>query len=107
LKDETNEIEMIESTGPVLGPAPDQDYFMGSFNFKKNDSLLLYTDGIVEATNNKFEFYGEDRLKQVLIANKQLPARDIARNILEDVQKYSAKGKYSDDRTVVVIKRIK
>jgi sigma-B regulation protein RsbU (phosphoserine phosphatase) len=67
----------------------------------------MYTDGIVEATNNKFEFYGEDKLKEVLKINKDLPARDIAKNIIEDVQKYSARGKYSDDRTVVVIKRIK
>lgn len=107
LKHETNEIYAVESTGPVLGPAPDQEYVMDSFNFQVNDCLLMYTDGIVEATNNKFEFYGEDKLKEVLKVNKDLPARDIAKNIIEDVQKYSARGKYSDDRTVVVIKRIK
>ncbi len=100
-------IDTIDSTGPVLGPAPDQEYTMDSFNINVNDSLLLYTDGIVEATNNKFEFYGEERLKQALIENKDRSAREIANNIIEDVQKYSAKGKYSDDRTVVVIKRIK
>lgn len=107
LKYSENKIEAIDSTGPVLGPAPDQDYIMDSFNFGLFDSLLLYTDGIVEATNNKFEFYGEDRLKEVFTANKELSAKDIANNIIEDVQKYSAKGKYSDDRTVVVIKKIK
>ena len=107
LRYSTNVIETVDSTGPVLGPAPDQEYLMDSFNFGLNDSLLLYTDGIVEATNNKFEFYGEERLKETLMENKDLAARDIANNIIESVQKYSAKGKYSDDRTVVVIKRIK
>jgi sigma-B regulation protein RsbU (phosphoserine phosphatase) len=107
IKSASGQIFPIESTGPVLGPAPDQEYLMDSFNFDVNDALLMYTDGIVEATNNKFEFYGEDRLREVLRANKGLSAREIAENVIQDVQKYSAKGKYSDDRTVVVIKRIK
>lgn len=107
LKHETDEIMQVESTGPVLGPAPDQDYVMESFNIDVNDSLLLYTDGIVEATNNKFEFYGDELLQKTLIENKNFSAKIIAENIIESVQKYSARGKYSDDRTVVVVKRIK
>lgn len=104
---DTDEIVSLGSTGAVLGPSPDQEYKIDSFYFHKYDTLLLYTDGIVEAVNNKFEFYGEDKLKQELLNNKHFPARDIAANILESVQKYSTRGKYSDDRTLVVIKRIK
>ena len=98
---------MLGSTGPVLGPAPEQEYIVDSLAINKNDILLLYTDGIVEATNNKFEFFGEERLKEILITNKELPAKELAEKIIESVQKYSVRGKYSDDRTVVVIKRIK
>ena len=68
---------------------------------------MLYTDGIVEATNEKFEFYGEELLRQEILNNKHFPAKIIAENIMESVQKFSAKGKYSDDKTLVVIKRIK
>lgn len=102
-----DEIKSLNSTGAVLGPSPDQDYRVDSFYFNKYDTLVLYTDGIVEAVNNKFEFYGEEKLKQELLNNKHFPAREIAANIMESVQKYSTKGKYSDDRTIVVIKRIK
>lgn len=107
LKYDSDEVALLESTGPVLGPAPDQPYNTDSFYFNKYDTLVLYTDGIVEATNNKFEFYGDDRLKQDILNNKHFPARIIAGNIIESVQKFSAKAKYSDDRTIVVIKRIK
>ncbi|HEY3250787.1 MAG TPA: PP2C family protein-serine/threonine phosphatase [Ignavibacteria bacterium] len=102
----TNNIEMLNSTGSVLGPAPEQEYYTDSFNFDKNDLVLLYTDGIVEATDSKFQFYGEDRLKEILINSKNFSSKDIAEKIIEDVQKYSARGKYSDDRTVVVVKRV-
>lgn len=103
----TNNINMLDATGPVLGPAPEQDYQTDSFYFDKNDVLVLYTDGIVEATNSKFEFYGEDKLKEVILNNKNFSAKEIAENILESVQKYSARAKYSDDKTIVVIKRVK
>jgi sigma-B regulation protein RsbU (phosphoserine phosphatase) len=107
LKYTSDEIESLNSTGAVLGPSPDQDYKIDSFYFNKYDTLVLYTDGIVEAVNGKFEFFGEEQLKQELLNNKHFPARTIAANIMENVQKYSAKGKYSDDKTLVVIKRIK
>ena len=104
---ENNNVEMLDSTGPVLGPAPEQEYLTESFNFKINDLLVLYTDGIVEATNNKFEFFGEDLLRETIIKNKELSAKEIAENIIETVQKYSSKAKYSDDKTIVVIKKMK
>ena len=104
---ETNNIETLEATGPVLGPAPDQDYNTDSFYFDKNDILVLYTDGIVEATNSKFEFFGDDKMKEVILNNKNFSSKEIAENIIETVQKFSARAKYSDDKTVVVIKRIK
>jgi serine phosphatase RsbU (regulator of sigma subunit) len=103
----SDEIKSLDSTGAVLGPSPEQNYKIDSFYFNKYDTLLLYTDGVVEAVNNKFEFFGEDKLKQELLNNKHFPAKVIAQNIMESVQKFSSRGKYSDDRTIVVIKRIK
>ena len=104
---ETNSMDTLDATGPVLGPAPDQDYNTDSLYLNKNDVMVLYTDGIVEAANTKFEFYGEDRLKEVILNSKNFSAKEICTNIIEDVQKFSSRGKYSDDKTVVVVKRIK
>jgi serine phosphatase RsbU (regulator of sigma subunit) len=60
----------------------------------------------VEATNEKFEFYGEEKLKEVISKFKKLTPELLCKKIIEDVQKYSANGKYSDDRTLVVVKRV-
>lgn len=97
----------LSATGPVLGPSPDQKYNIDSFYIDVNDILLLYTDGIVEATNRHFKFYGEKRLKRILNENINKSPKEICEAIIEDVQIYSAKGKYSDDKTLVVIKRVK
>jgi len=106
-KSEINKVNNLAATGPVLGPAPYQKYSSDSINFRKNDILLLYTDGIVEATNEKFEFFGEDRLKESIMKHKDRNTKEICEKIIQDVAEFSANGVYSDDRTLVAIKRTK
>lgn len=105
-KSELGTVDFLSTTGPVLGPAPYQKYYTDSINFRKNDILLLYTDGIVEATDDKFEFFGDDRLKESLTKHKDKSPKEICELVLEDVSRFSANGVYSDDRTIVAIKRI-
>ncbi len=107
LKSGTSDLLSLSSTGSVLGPSPNQDYYLDSLYLELGDSLILYTDGIVEATNDKFEFYGEDKLKNVIVQNRNAGPELMCKRIIESVQKYSANGKYSDDRTLVVIRRVK
>ncbi|MBX7043332.1 MAG: serine/threonine-protein phosphatase [Ignavibacteria bacterium] len=107
LEYETGRVEMLSSTGPVLGPAPYQKYGVESINFKVNDLLLLYSDGIIEATNQDFEFFGEDKLIENLKKLKDKDPKDVCNIILQEVNVFSAKGVYSDDRTLVAIKRFK
>ena len=103
----TEKIEELKATGPVLGPTPDQKYYTDSIYLSLDDLVVLYTDGIVEATNTKFEFYGDDRLKKLFLKNVTRNSKELCELIIEDVQKFSVNGKYSDDKTLVVIKRVK
>ncbi len=103
----TNTTEGLESTGNVIGPFPDQAYRSEGIMIAKGDVLLLFTDGVTETMDAAGVQYSEKRLTEKLLQLKQENAKDIARLILEDVQKFSAKGKYSDDRTIVAVKRIK
>ena len=107
LRSKTAETEILETTGSVLGPSPNSVYTTDSFNLDINDVALLYTDGIVEAANKNFEFYGEERLKKVLINSGNLPPKEICEKVIEDVLRFSANGRYSDDKTLVAIKRVK
>ena len=103
----TNTTESLESTGNVIGPFPDQAFQSEGIMIAKGDVLLLFTDGVTETMDASGSQYSEKRLVDKLLEFKQESAKDIARLVLEDVQKFSAKGKYSDDRTIVVVKRIK
>lgn len=102
-----NEIISLEATGSVLGISPTQKYLSDSINLDKDDFLVMFTDGIVEATDENFNFLGEDKLKKLILEYKWQSAKEICENLLEYVQKFSANATYSDDKTLVVIKRIK
>ena len=107
LKTKTNETELLQPTGPVLGPAPDAKYYVESVNFSKGDLLLLYSDGIIDSANDKFEAYGEERLLKKLKELSKSKTGEIALGILDDVIRFSKNGKYADDMTLVAIKKVK
>lgn len=107
LKAQADRVEQLMTTGPVLGPSPNQSYTYESTRFGVNDIMIMFTDGIVEAVNKNFDFYGEERLQEVLLKNKDKAPREICELIIEDVQIFSAEGDYADDKTLVVIKRVK
>jgi sigma-B regulation protein RsbU (phosphoserine phosphatase) len=107
LKSKSGEVEFLQPTGPVLGPAPEAKYHIDSINITKGDILLLYSDGITETANNNFEPYGDDRLLSKLKNLSKLQSKEIALGILDDVITFSKNGKYSDDMTLVVIKKVK
>jgi len=106
-KAKTEKAEYLEPTGPVLGPAPNAKYQVDSVNFSKGDILLLYSDGITETADEKFEQYGDEKLLTKLKTLVNLTPKGIALGILDDVIKFSKNGKYSDDMTLVVIKKVK
>jgi phosphoserine phosphatase RsbU/P len=96
----------LHPTGPLLGPAPNSKYETDSINFEKGDLLLIYSDGIVEAANDKFQFYEEKKLENIIFQLVSKSPKEIALSIIDDVQKFStSESKYQDDKTVVVIKR--
>ena len=63
------------------------------------------TPKISEATNDNREMYGEQRLIQKLQENQHRSPREICQLIIEEVQIHDRVTDYSDDKTLVVIKR--
>lgn len=99
-------IVLLQPTGPLLGPAPNSKYETDSINFFPGDVLLIFSDGVVEAANDKYEFYEEKRLKNIFVKNVNRTPKEITYSILDDVIKFStSESKYQDDKTIVVIKR--
>jgi len=69
------------------------------------DVLVLYTDGVTEATSAKGQLYGPDRLCDQIVQHRQGTAREICDAVIDDLQTYTAGGIADDDITLMILKR--
>jgi sigma-B regulation protein RsbU (phosphoserine phosphatase) len=95
----------LDLGGPILGPIPDASYVIGIQCMGPGDSLVLFTDGITEATDGADEEYGVDRLIHVVRTVRHLDPIAMVDRIFSDVATFTNGGPLADDQTVVVIKR--
>ncbi|HVR43037.1 MAG TPA: PP2C family protein-serine/threonine phosphatase [Thermoanaerobaculia bacterium] len=102
LKDER--VEYLRHGGRILGPTPDASYNRGYIALEPGDILCLYTDGIVEAHDERGEEFGLDRLVPLVRELGPQSAQEIVQQVLEAVSAWSGEGE--DDRTIVIVKAI-
>ena len=68
--------------------------------------LALYTDGVVEAVNERGEFFGDERLQELLARADGLSASAIRDRIIESARTFTGEVGLSDDLTVVIVRRM-
>jgi sigma-B regulation protein RsbU (phosphoserine phosphatase) len=95
------DILRLEIGGPVIGLMPDRSYRQGSVTLEEGDVLVLFTDGITEAMNPAGDEWGEERLMQVIGANRALPARDLIDRITRTSDEFAAGAAQYDDMTLI------
>jgi serine phosphatase RsbU (regulator of sigma subunit) len=93
----------LDGGGPVLGLL-DARYEERSLPLQPGDRLVLFTDGIVEASPDGpgGEEWGEARLIAYVHALQGLPPTDTAASVLAEARAFAA-GTLADDATVVVV----
>jgi len=101
----SDRITKLMPTGGLLGIMPKQKFKVENIRMHVGDILVLFTDGITEAMDENRKIYGEERLFKILKYTKELSAKEIAFEIIEDVNKFSAKSDVNDDKTIIVVKR--
>lgn len=98
--------EWLESTGMPLGILPEGVFTAGELALQPGDTLVLYTDGITEPENPEEEEYGQDRLRDICIANRAQPLEQLKSAIEKDLYEFVRGVPFLDDRTMVLIRRL-
>ena len=95
----------LEENGLFLGPFVGAQYSAITSPFEPCDRCLLYTDGLVEASNRKDEEFGAWRLRDFLAKSSEIPANVACTALLDDVTAWSGgkPGGQQDDITFVVV----
>jgi phosphoserine phosphatase RsbU/P len=95
----------LQAGGVPLGMFESADYESGSVRFAPGDTLTMYSDGVTEAMTSSNDEYGESRLQKSVVASLSLDARELRKHIAQDVQAFVAGHPFSDDLTLLVVKR--
>ena len=98
-------IKKLKKGGIILGVVETTiPYRSESITLKTDDVLILFTDGISEALNDRDEEFSEERLEETALKLSSGSAIDIMEGIKHEVQKFAEGASQSDDITMVVLK---
>lgn len=92
----------LASGGLAMGISGREDYEQAAVDLRVGDRLILFTDGITEASNAAGEEFGEQRLLDALRDSRILSAARIQASVLARVAQFSG-DKFQDDATLIVL----
>jgi sigma-B regulation protein RsbU (phosphoserine phosphatase) len=70
---------------------------------ESHDTLLMYTDGVIEAQNEKGEYFGIGRLEEILKRSHSSPS-SLVEELLAQLEEFTGGSRNQDDSTLVAVK---
>jgi sigma-B regulation protein RsbU (phosphoserine phosphatase) len=99
----THATSWLKPTGAAIGLMDDYKIQLENLQLEEGDTLLLYTDGIVEALNPQGnEQFGYDRLAEIVHQNETLPANELTQKIRQALYDFTQTNMLADDITLIV-----
>ncbi|MFH0772140.1 MAG: CHASE2 domain-containing protein [Candidatus Omnitrophota bacterium] len=98
------QVEFLRAEGIPLGLMDSAVYSQTNVKLDAGDAIILYTDGVTEARNANKEEFGEKRLVQAVVNNRDLPVNRILEEIKAHLAKFVGAAPQYDDCTIIVFK---
>ena len=99
------DVQLLETGGPLLGALQGAEFASGELTLEPGDTLVVYSDGVVECRNPEGEEFGLDRLIAALPRAKQQSAHGTLMMLLAVVQEFANGYPMSDDMSLTLIQR--
>jgi len=94
----------VEYGDTPLGMFYDARFHQHFILFEPGQTMVIYTDGITEASDDAGEEYGQERLAKIVHAGLDLPAKKMIDHIRKDVADFTGRKFLDDDGTLFIIK---
>jgi predicted ester cyclase len=96
--------EELRARGMPLGLMPGMSYEEGEVSLREGESVLFYSDGLVEAHDPKGEMFGFPRLRALVAEHAE--ERSLGESLLEELYSFVGEGwEQEDDITLLTLKR--
>lgn len=102
--DPAGSLRKLERSGPAVGLMSDVAFRAHGTNLRSGDTLVGFTDGVIEARDAEREFFTEDRLIE-LLSRPAASAAEVLDRIEASVRDFSGDSAPSDDLTLIAVRR--
>lgn len=103
LRRHTGGVEHLEAAGPPLGVFAETEYEASTLTLAPGDRLVIFTDGVVEATNEADEEFGEQRLLETINSVDGQKAQEALNRLLAAVYAFAGTARQHDDITCMMV----
>jgi sigma-B regulation protein RsbU (phosphoserine phosphatase) len=103
-KSATNTVEQVGLKGCAINVLPGCSYKQKEIQLKKDDTFLIYTDGLIETTDPEKNMFHVERLCQVLLESITHSPQEIITDIENQLNTFSGSVSQEDDRVAIVLR---
>jgi phosphoserine phosphatase RsbU/P len=98
-------VEELPKGDAAIGIIKDSKFKEQKIELKKGEVLIVYSDGVTEAINETGQFFGKDRLFNIIIKYKDLSVDKLGEAITRQVEFFCGDAPRSDDLSLIILKR--
>jgi sigma-B regulation protein RsbU (phosphoserine phosphatase) len=95
----------LNAAGAVLGQFPDWVYEQSDLLLRPGDRLIMFTDGLIEASNLDEEQFGEQRLTKIAQENLGSSAEELKTQLMQAASEHCG-GRFQDDASMIVVRAV-
>lgn len=97
--------EIICKQDVALGIFDNYEFQGDSIILDKDDVIVLYTDGVTEAINDKEEMFGDNRFRDLIMKNINLSLNEVISKVTDELNTFQNNEQF-DDITLLMFKRV-
>lgn len=101
-RNQSHRVDWLQPTGAGLGFIEDYTIQPETISLSAGDVIVLYTDGVVEATNVQGDYFGHEKLEKIVAQNAFLPAQELLKVIRQTLNEFIQEQPLADDTTIVI-----
>jgi sigma-B regulation protein RsbU (phosphoserine phosphatase) len=98
------QVETVQAEGFPLGMFKDVSYEEFTLSTRPGDAIIFFSDGIVDAVNDKEEMFGDARLTALVTSHIKSTAQELVDAIYQELSTFQGGVERFDDETVIVLK---
>jgi len=96
--------ELFKEGSFPIGLIPEANYSAARSTLEPGDTLVLFSDGVTEASDPEEQMFGVSRLSEILAGQQDSPLDQLQKKVVESVEKFAHGASQADDITLLLLR---